>query len=188
MTLLFLFYEFFKAGLFAVGGGLATLPFILKMMDKYPAWFGTLQLADIVAIAESTPGPIGVNAATYAGYAAAGVPGALVASIAVVLPSFIIISLIADLLVKYRSNKLVDDAFSALRPMVAGLIAAAGYSVLKIALLRGDTANGLLAAVDWRYAALFAVLFICTQIRKLSKIHPIFYILAGAAAGLLLSL
>lgn len=188
MTLLLLFYEFFKAGLFAVGGGLATLPFILKMMDKYPSWFGTLQLADIVAIAESTPGPVGVNAATYAGYSAAGISGALIASLAVVLPSFIIISLIADLLQKYRSNKLVDDAFSGLRPMVAGLIAAAGYSVLKIAVLRGDVANGLLAAVDWRCAILFAALFACTQIKGLSKIHPIFYILTGAAAGLLLSL
>ena len=188
MTLLLLFYEFFKAGLFAVGGGLATLPFVLKMMDKYPAWFGTLQLADITAIAESTPGPVGVNAATYAGYSAAGVPGAIVASFGVVLPSFIIISLIADLLQKYRQSKLVNDAFTGLRPAVSGLIAAAAYSVLKGALLRGDVANGLLAAVDWRCVALFSVLFACTQIKRLSKIHPIFYILAGAGMGLLFAL
>lgn len=188
MTLLLLFYEFFKAGLFAVGGGMATLPFVLKMMDKYPAWFGTLQLADITAIAESTPGPIGVNTATYAGYSAAGVPGAIVASFGVVLPSFIIISLVADLLQKYRQSKLINDAFNGLRPAVSGLIAAAAYSVLTGALLRGDVGNGFFAAVDWRCVALFAVLFACTQIKRLSKLHPIFYILFGAGIGLLFSL
>ena len=188
MTALILFWEFFKAGLFAVGGGLATLPFILKMMQKYPLWFGTVSLADIVAIAESTPGPVGVNAATFAGYTAAGVSGALAATFGVVLPSFIIITLIAGALHKYRDNRLVNDAFTGLRPAVTGLIAAAGYSVLKLAILRGDMAAGLLAAVDWRCLALFAALFACTQVKKLSKVHPIFYIVAGGAVGLLLSL
>ncbi|MEG1755258.1 MAG: chromate transporter [Clostridia bacterium] len=188
MTYLLLFWEFFKAGLFAIGGGLATLPFILKMMDHYPSWFGTLSLADIVAIAESTPGPIGVNAATFAGYSAGGIGGGILASFAVVLPSFITVTLIAGALKKYRENKFVNDAFDGLRPAVTGLIAAAGYSVLKIALIRGDLANGFFQAIDWRCLILLAVLFTATQIKKLSNLHPIVYIFLGAAAGLLLSL
>ena len=73
-------WEFFQIGLFAVGGGYSTLPFLQTMMGKYPSWFGSLQLADITAIAEATPGPVGINAATFAGYSAAGVPGALLAT------------------------------------------------------------------------------------------------------------
>ncbi len=188
MTLLLLFFEFFQAGLFAVGGGLATLPFVLKMMEKYPEWFGTLHLADITAIAESTPGPIGVNAATFAGYSAAGIPGALVATFAVVLPSFIIVSLIARALQKYRDSKLVCDTFSGLRPAVAGLIAAACWSVMQSALLTGVTGDGLLQMFDWRNVALFAVLFALLLTPKVKKIHPIFFILAGGAVGVLLGL
>ena len=82
MTLLLLFLEFFKTGLFTVGGGLASLPFIQSMIERYPDWFGTMTLADIVAVAESTPGPVGVNAATFAGYTAAGVAGAPTATMA----------------------------------------------------------------------------------------------------------
>ncbi len=188
MTLLLLFYEFFKAGLFAVGGGLATLPFILKMMERYPEWFGTMQLADIVAIAESTPGPVGVNAATFAGYLAAGVPGALVASLAVILPSFLVITIIAGMLERFRGNRFVGQAFDGLRPAVSGLIAAAGYSVFRLAILRGTLASGLLQAVDWRCIILFALIFTATQIKKLGKLHPVVYIAIGALAGMLLSL
>ncbi len=188
MTLLLLFFEFFKVGLFAVGGGLATLPFILEMMNRYPHWFGTLHLADIVAVAESTPGPIGVNAATFAGYSAAGVAGALTASIALVLPSFIIISIIARMLEKFRTNPYVDHAFMGLRPGVSGLIAAACYTVLSMAILRGGVSNGLIQAIDWRCLLLFVVLFAATQIPRLKKIHPIFYILVGGIVGIVFSL
>lgn len=188
MTLLLLFFEFFQAGLFAVGGGLATLPFILKMMDKYPAWFGTLNLADITAIAESTPGPIGVNAATFAGYSAAGIPGACVATLAVILPSFIIVSLIARALQKYRDSRLVCDVFSSLRPAVTGLIAAACWAVMQSALLSGVTDGGFLQMVDWRNFALFIILFTLLELPKVKDIHPIFFILAGGAIGVLLGL
>lgn len=188
MTYLLLFYEFFKAGLFAIGGGLATIPFLLKIMEKYPLWFGTMTLADIVAIAESTPGPVGVNAATFAGYTAAGVGGALIATLGVVLPSFIVISLIAGALQKYRSNRYINDAFEGLRPAVTGLIGAAFYSVFKMAIIRGNIETGILNAIDWRCMILFVILFACTQLPKIKSIHPIFYILAGAAAGLALGL
>ncbi len=188
MTYLLLFFEFFQTGLFAVGGGLVMLPFIQQMIERYPEWFGTLQLADIVAIAESTPGPIGINAATFAGFSAAGVLGALTATLSVVLPSFIVVSLIAPVLAKYRQNRLVNDAFTGLHPAVTGLIAAACWIVLRIAVLRGSVADGFFQAIDWRCAALFAVLFACTQIKKIKTLHPVVFILLGGLAGVVLGL
>ena len=104
MIYLQLFYEFFKTGLFAVGGGLATIPFLSAMTDKY-TWFTKAQLADMIAVAESTPGPIGVNTATFAGYNAAGIPGAIIATLSLVLPSYIIILAISKALQKFRDNK-----------------------------------------------------------------------------------
>ena len=81
MTLLLLFFEFFKTGLFAVGGGMATLPFLYDMLGRHPDWFTASQLADMIAVSESTPGPIGVNMATYVGFETSGIPGALVATL-----------------------------------------------------------------------------------------------------------
>lgn len=189
MTVLALFWEFLQTGLFAIGGGLATLPFLQKMIERYPDWFGTLQVADIAAIAESTPGPIAVNAASFAGYFAAGVPGAIAATIAVVLPSFVIAAIVAHALTQYRNSRLVESAFSALRPAVAGLIAAAGWVVLRAALIPGEIgADGLFAAIEWKSVALFAVMLILLRLPKIKDVHPIFYIIVGGAAGLFLGL
>lgn len=188
MTLLLLFWEFLQTGLFAIGGGLATLPFLQKMLERYPDWFGALQVADIAAIAESTPGPIAVNAASFAGYFAAGIPGSLVATIAVVLPSFVIASIVSRALAQYRSSRLVESAFSALRPAVAGLIAAAGWVVLRAALFSDSFTGGIFAAIQWKSVALFALLLVLLHLPKVKEIHPIFYIIAGGAAGLLLRL
>ncbi len=188
MTYLLLFLEFFQTGLFTVGGGYATLPFIQKMMEHYPAWFGTIQLADIAAIAEATPGPVGVNAATFAGYSAAGVPGALVATFALVLPSFVIVSLIAKILEKNRQTLLVTDLFAALRPSVTGLIAAAAWSVIQVSLFGGRLTGAFWLTMDWRRLALFAVLLGLLFVPKVRKVHPVFFFLAGGLAGLLLGL
>lgn len=188
MTYLMLFLEFFQTGLFAVGGGYATLPFIQTMMERYPAWFGTLQLADIAAIAEATPGPVGVNAATFAGYSAAGVPGAIVATFALILPSFLIVSLIARALEKYRQNRLVNELFLALRPAVTGLIAAAAWSVIQASLLKGTLEGGFWQAFDWRNLALFAVLLGLLFVPKVRRLHPVFFFLAGGIAGALMGL
>lgn len=188
MTYLLLFYEFFKIGLFSVGGGLATLPFLLRVMEKYPDWFTGITLADIVGIAESTPGPVGVNAATFAGYSAGGALGGVVATLALITPSILVVLLIARVLETYRDSKLVNDAFSGLRPAVAGLIAAAGYTVLKLVVLRGSVAVDGFAAVNWPSTALFAVILLLTQLPKIKKLHPILFILLGAAAGLLFGL
>ena len=135
MIFLQLFYEFFKTGLFAVGGGLATLPFLNDICQKYD-WFTEQMLADMIAISESTPGPIGINMATYAGYQAAGLLGSIVATCSLVAPSIIVIVLIARFLSKFNEHPLVKSAFSGLRPAVTGLIAAAAVSVMKLALLR----------------------------------------------------
>jgi chromate transporter len=188
MTYLLLFWEFFQTGLFAVGGGYSTLPFLQKIMERYPAWFGTLQLADIAAIAEATPGPVGVNAATFAGFRAAGVPGALIATFALVLPSFVIVSLLARVLEKHRQNRLVTSLFSALRPAVTGLIAAAAWSVIQAALVTGPLAGGFWQAIDWKNVALFAVLLGLLFVPKVKKLHPVFFFLAGGVVGLLIGL
>ena len=127
MILLKLFYEFFKAGLFAVGGGMATIPFLMDMADTTD-WFTRAQLADMVAVSESTPGPIGGNMATYVGFTTAGVPGALVATLGLVTPSVIIILLVARVLKQFRHNRFVEAGFYGLRPASAGLIGAAGLS------------------------------------------------------------
>lgn len=182
MIYLTLFYEFFKTGLFAVGGGLATLPFLQQMADKYP-WLTSQMLADMIAVSESTPGPLGINMATYSGYVAAGIPGALVATLSLVLPSLIIIMVIARMLQRYKENALVQSAFSGLRPAVAGLIAAAGWSVLEATLIKVE--GGAIAPQDYRYYILFVLLLVVSNIKKLKKLHPAVYIAAGAAAGVI---
>ena len=134
MIFLELFFRFFKAGLFAVGGGLATLPFLYEISDA-TGWFSHAQLADMVAISESTPGPIGVNMATYVGYSSAGLLGGLVATLGLITPSVIVIMIVARFLRSFSDNKYVQAVFYGLRPASTALISAAGYSVLKISLL-----------------------------------------------------
>lgn len=190
MLYLRLFFEFFKTGLFAVGGGLATLPFLEEMADK-TNWFTRAQLVDMIAVGESTPGPIGVNMATYVGYTAAGIPGSVVATVGLVLPSLLIILIIAAFLKNFRENPLVKAAFYGLRPASAGLIAAAGLSVLVVAVLRMEAfaASGAVAdLVNWKAAVLAAVLLYFTRFcKKTAKWHPIVFIAFSAAVGILLS-
>ena len=126
MIYLRLFFEFFKAGLFAVGGGLATLPFLYDMAEK-TGWFTAETVMDMIAISESTPGPIGVNMATYAGFTTAGVLGSVCATVGLVFPSVIIIIFVYKMLEKFKGSKLVNDVFYGLRPAVAGLVGAAGF-------------------------------------------------------------
>ena len=191
MTLLLLFFEFFKTGLFAVGGGMATLPFLYDMSARHPEWFSAAQLADMIAVSESTPGPIGVNMATYVGFETSGVPGALVATLGLVTPSVIVILIVARMLKAFRSNKTVDAVFYGLRPCSVGLIAAAGILVVKIALFRFDAyaASGILTDMfNWKALALAAVLLVLTRVVKATKkLHPVVFILASAAAGVLFS-
>ena len=191
-----LFYEFFKAGLFAIGGGLATLPFLYEMAEKY-TWFDVEILSDMIAISESTPGPLGVNMATYAGYNCGhqaggflgGLLGALVATVGLILPSIIIIIIVAKFLKKIQVNNLVNDALDNLRPAVTALIAAACFSILQVALLNlpGFQASGnLLTLFNLPAILLFAVLFFAMRMWK--KLHPIVFIAVAAVMGILLRL
>lgn len=187
MILLRLFWEFFKTGLFAVGGGMATLPFLYDMADR-TGWFTAAQLADMIAVSESTPGPIGVNMATYVGFHAAGILGALVATLGLITPEVIIILLIARVLQKFRQNKTVDAAFYGLRPCSVGLIAAAGLLVVKVAMFRFDLykESGVFTDLfNWKALALAAVLLVLTRwVKPLKKLHPIFFILGSAVIGI----
>ena len=190
MILLRLFWEFFKTGLFAVGGGMATLPFLYSMAEA-TGWFTAAQLADMIAVSESTPGPIGVNMATYVGFTVAGIPGAIIATLGLIAPEVIIILIIARVLQKFRQNKLVDAAFYGLRPCSVGLIAAAGLLVVKVAMLHTDLyfQTGRLAElVDWKAILLAAVLLVLTRwVKKTKKLHPIFFILGSALVGVVFS-
>lgn len=188
MTFLYLFIEFFKAGLFAIGGGLATIPFLQDIANRYP-WFTTEQLTDMIAISESTPGPIGVNMATYAGYQAGfaeggvfmGILGGIVATLSLVLPSIIVILIIAGFLQKFKDNKIVKNTFYSLRPAVIGMLV---VTLLGVALpiffnFAGQT---LLQIVNIKAIILFAlILFGVLKFKK----HPILYIGIGALAGII---
>ena len=188
MIYLSLFWEFFKTGLFATGGGMATLPFLYRMSET-KGWFTAAQLADMVAVSESTPGPIGVNMATYVGFTTAGIPGSLIATIGLVTPSIIVILIIARILQKFRSNKTVDAAFYGLRPCSVGLIAAAGLLVVKIALFTLDRyaeTHAILDALNLKAILLAAALLVLTRgVKQVKKLHPIFFILASAVIGIL---
>lgn len=182
-----LFYEFFKTGLFAVGGGLATLPFLRNMADT-TGWFTKAQLADMLAVSESTPGPIGVNTATYVGFTTAGIPGAIIATLGLVTPSVIVILIIARALKKFRDNRIVENAFYGLRPASTGLIAAAGLSVVPLALLKTGTlssfSDGFLAAVKWPAVLLAAILVVFTNwVKPTKNLHPILFIAVSAVIG-----
>ena len=191
MTLyLRLFWEFFKTGLFAVGGGMATLPFLYDMADK-TGWFTAGQLADMIAVSESTPGPIGVNMATYVGFTAGGIPGSVIATLGLITPSVIIILIIARVLRQFRENQTVDAAFYGLRPCSVALIAAAGLLVVKVALFHFDAfeESGVFADLfNWKALALAAVLLVLTRwVKPLKKLHPIFFILGSALVGVVFS-
>ena len=190
MIYLRLFIEFFKTGLFAVGGGMATLPFLYAMSDS-TGWFSHAQLADMIAVSESTPGSIGVNMATYVGFSTAGIAGAVVATLGLVTPSVIIILLIAKVLQSFRSNKYVDAAFYGLRPCSIGLIAAAGLLVVKVALLNTElyAATGSVADLfNFKALILAALLVVLTRYFKPTKgRHPVLFIAISALAGALFS-
>lgn len=188
MTFLTLFYEFFKVGLFSIGGGMATIPFLMDLTEKY-TWFTAEQLTDMIAISESTPGPIGVNMSTYAGFNAAGILGGLLSTFSLVLPSVIIICIISKFMQKFRSSKLVEDAFYGLRPASAAMIAGAMSQVLILSLFHTElfsTGVPWYATINIGGIILFGVILAAAIIFK--KLHPIVFILAGAAAGILFQL
>jgi len=184
MIYLQLFWEFFKTGLFAVGGGLATLPFLYDMAAR-TGWFTASQLADMLAVSESTPGPIGVNMATYVGFTSAGPLGAVVATIGLVTPSVIVILIVAAFLKAFRDNRWVNAAFYGLRPASTAMVAAAGVSVVVLTFWNAELEG--LARLNWKAVVLAAVLLVLTRwVEPTKKLHPIVFILASAVVGAVL--
>ena len=191
MIYLRLFWEFFKVGLFSIGGGLATLPFLYSLGAK-TGWFTTADVANMLAISESTPGPIGVNMATYVGFDCAGILGGITATLGLVTPSVIVIVLIAMALQAFRTNKYVDSAFYTLRPASTGLIAAAGWSVFVLVLFDWtafQTTYRLAALFQWKNLLLFAVIWVLTNLVKpVKKLHPVVFLALAAVVGIVFRL
>ena len=200
MIYLRLFFEFFKIGLFSVGGGLATIPF-LQDLGARTGWFTAGDLADMIAVSESTPGPMGVNMSTYVGFTCGmregglgpvgGILGAIVGPLGLVAPSVIVILLVSMFLKKFRSSKIVDGVFQGLRPASTALIAAAGVSVAAIALIRelpSPATSMNTYAPYWSAIAIAVVVFVCMRLPKLKTLHPIVYIALAAAVGVVLGL
>ena len=193
MILLRLFYEFAKTGLFSVGGGLATIPF-LQDMGARTGWFTNAQLTTMIAVSESTPGPMGVNMATYVGYEIAGIPGAIIATLGLIFPSIVVIIIIAGFLQKFRQSKVVDAVFQGLRPASTALIASAGLSVAASVLMfhqsGHEIAPGQAVPVTqlfyWPAILLAAAVFIAMKWSPLKKLHPIVFIAFSALVGAVL--
>lgn len=188
MTFFYLLYEFFKTGLFSVGGGLATIPFLRAMGARYH-WFDEALLSNMIAIGESTPGPIGVNMATYTGFTAGGahgiwgaVSGSVIATLSLVTPSVIVIICVAKFLRAFSDNKRVKNAFYSIRPAVVGMIGASGVFIIKSALFSGAAS---VSTFEIKGALLFAALLFLTNKFKL---HPIIYIISSGIIGAVFSL
>ena len=197
MLYLQLFYEFFVAGLFSIGGGMATIPFLYKISDT-TGWFTYGDLANMIAVSESTPGPIGVNMATYVGYITGvnhfgilgGILGSVIATLGLITPSIIIILIIAAFLKNFKDNPLVKKAFYGLRPASTGLIAAAGITVILTCLFGTKSfAEIRFENMNWIGLVLAVVLWIFTnKVKKTKGLHPIIFIGISALAGIIFSM
>lgn len=196
MILWKLFWEFFKTGLFAVGGGMATVPFLQDISAK-TGWFTAADLANMIAVSESTPGPMGVNMATYVGYTVGsqqlggtgmGIVSAVVATMGLICPSIVVILIVAYFLKRFRDSKLVDSVLYGLRPASVALISAAGVEIVLFAVLRVESIWRIAdASLSWKAVVLALAVFAGTNlIPGLKKIHPIWFVVASAVAGVLL--
>lgn len=177
---LLVFWEFFKIGLFAVGGGPATLPFLMELTREYD-WFTMKELTDMIAVSESTPGPLGVNMATYVGFNTLGIWGGLVSTIGLVVPSIIVITIIATFFHKMNQNPKVQAVFTGIRPAVTGIIAAAVAGICKVSLFSFDSN---IFTPQWKTIILCFVVLGLLQVKKLKKIHPFMWFVVGAVAGI----
>lgn len=183
MIYLLLFINFFKTGLFSIGGGLATLPFLYEMSNR-THWFSTSDIADMIAISESTPGAIGINMSTYAGFKTAGYPGGVLATVALATPSLIIILIISGFLQKFKESRHVQNALYGLRPASIAMITAAGLNVARVALINIDAFQASHNPADlflWK-AILLGIIIFGGQ-KLFPKIHPVAFIVFSAVVG-----
>lgn len=177
--------EFGKISVFAIGGGLASLPFLYALSDKF-GWFTHADLANIIAVAESTPGPIGVNMATYVGFTTAGIPGGVLATASYVLPSLIIGVVVGRFLERFKASPYVESVFYGIRPAVCGLIAAAGLKIMTISLVDVETFQQTGALIDVLKIPAIVMFIVMTVMNGKLKWHPAVYIAAAAVVGVLL--
>lgn len=175
MILIELFFSFFKIGLLAIGGGLATLPFLYELAEKYD-WFSVADISNMIAISESTPGPLGVNMASYVGFLQSGVVGSVIATLGLVAPSIIVIIIVAGFLERFKNSKTVESVFYGLRAASCALIASAGIGVARMAFF-GSRLNEFF----WQGAIMAVVLYFA--IKKL-KWHPVIFIAISAVIGI----
>lgn len=184
MIYFLLFYEFFKVGLFSVGGGYATLPFLYHIADVY-GWYSTKELVDMLAVSSITPGPVGINVATFAGFKTAGLLGSLVATTSVVLPSLLIVILVYKLLNKFRENFFVQAILYSIKPAGCALLAAVGVRLFKEYILRDISVfslHNIKSFIDFK--ALLLLLLLLALSLKVKK-NPLLYLGIAAICGIL---
>ena len=189
MRLLFLFATFFKIGLFAIGGGLATLPFLFELADgisgiNAEGWLTREMIGDMLALAQSSPGALGANLSAYTGFRYVGIPGGYIASLGLVAPSIIIIILVARALNSFRENTVVKSLFAGFRPAAAGLLTAAGFGAIALSLWN-RAAPVWYEFVRWKESLIFLALFFL--VHRYKK-HPIIYIFAAGVIGIVFKL
>lgn len=182
MKILTLIWEFFKTGLFSIGGGLSTLPFLKNISLKY-GWYTLEDLGNIVAISESTPGPLGINAATYTGFITSGIIGGVVATLSLVTPSIIIILVISKLLEKFSNSIVVKDALHTLRAVSVALISSSLFSLCVLAFYKSG--ESIITSLNFKGLALAVVVLFLSNFKYTKKLHPIVFILFSALMGLI---
>lgn len=183
MIYLKLFWSFFQIGLFSIGGGYAAMPLIEHQVVELHSWLTMTQFADIMAIAEMTPGPIAINSATFTGIQVAGLVGALAATAGCVLPSCVIVMTLAWVYYRFRGLTIVQGILAGLRPAVVAMIASAGLSLMKLSFFGPQSPSGGGSGVDYVAVAIFAAGLLVLRKRKVSPV----YVMGGAGlAGVLL--
>jgi chromate transporter len=189
MRLIYLFVTFFRTGLFAVGGGLATLPFIFEIADNSGGWLTREMVGNMLAVAQSSPGAIGANLSSYVGLSYAGISGAYAAAMGLIAPSIIIIIIIARMLKAFKENPIVKSLFAGFRPAAAGLLSAACFGAIALSLWNANARNATPPVwyefIRWKETLIFGVLFFL--IFRFKK-HPVIYIFAAGLAGIVLKL
>lgn len=176
-----LFYEFTKIGVFAIGGGYATIPFLFYLQEKYN-WYSVHELTNMIAISNITPGPVGINMATYTGFKIAGLFGSVISTFSIVLIPFIITILITKLFTKFQDNETVNNIFLGLRPAACALLSSIGITLLYTALFDEKTIN--LSNIDFNQLILFLLLI---SIMSFFKKNPLITIILGAFGGVILN-
>ena len=181
-----LFYEFAKIGLFSFGGGMVTIPFLQDLSVK-TGWFTLQQLTDFIRISESTPGPMAINVATYAGFETAGVLGSILATFGVMFPALILVTIMARFLDKFKGNKYIDWAFYGLRPCVLALIGSAFLSLVEVTMFKpGLSLSTLLQSINIKAVIIFVIIFILINNKQLKKLHPVAFLALSAVLGMVM--